>query len=658
MLVPFFTGIGIGSYFLLPEEPNLIALITAVLCLLGTVFFVRRDPFLLFIALAFFWIGAGALHMTLRSYLVAAPVLERSLTPREIKGIVDAVEDRPDKLRVTLRDVSIHGVKPENRPKKIRVSFKEKVALLPGDRIVFTGALMPPPRGNWPGSYNFARSAYYKQIGAVGYVLGQPHYIHPPENEGISRRIEKLRQDLSARIMKRRTGEMTGVAVALLSGIRGSVPEEVSENFRAAGLAHLLSISGLHMALFAGGLFWLIRAVGAAVPKIALDFPLKKIAAFIGLLAAVFYMLLSGGRVPAIRACVMVGTLFLAILLDRRAISFRTIALAALAILLIWPESLLTAGFQLSFAAATALITLGRRQTAREKPLSRFPGSSLLYKVVTLLYTSGLTALIAGIATLPIVLYHFGAPAPWTVIANMLAAPLFAFWVMPMGLLSLLAMPFSAEAPFLFAMETGLSLIANIAAEIASWPGSDLLLPALPLWALLLSILGMCFFVLGERWGRIAAALCILLALSSSRWRPLPDVLIDADSRMAAFRIESDRYLVKGHRNSYVLSIWKEKTGAVFSDKVSDNFCDPEGCLFETPNGRVALSESEVGLIDDCRKNALTVSFLRVKNCPNSRALLSRFMVEKRGGAIAYLRNGKVDVHHVDPPGKRPWSIR
>ena len=226
-------------------------------------------------------------------------------------------------------------------------------------------------------------------------------------------------------------------------GDQRGIAEETQEAMRASGLGHILSISGLHMALVAGSVFWLIRALLALSPALALDYPIKKWAAAGALVVATFYLGISGAEVATVRSYVMLAIMLVAVMLDRRALTLRNVALAALVILVFSPESLLSISFQMSFAATVALIATYEALSARaDRKLDLADatgsdaGSAAHGRRSSTLF---LTSLVAGLATAPFGAFYFQRVAPLTIVANMAVAPAVGFVVMPMALLSVVA---------------------------------------------------------------------------------------------------------------------------------------------------------------------------------------------------------------------------
>ena len=281
------------------------------------------------VAIVFAGFSAGAI----RHQSVDAPIIER-VTIAQVEGFVESIEQRERGVRVVIRVDNLDGLAPEWRPGRVRVTLRDPGQIVAGDYIRARTRLMPPPEAAWPGGYDFARGAYFLGIGAVGSVLGAAQIVDAPATPGLAGRvgaaIDIARTATTQRIASVIGGQAGAVAAALVTGKRGLISEETNEALRAAGIYHIVSISGLHMVLAAGTIFWLTRAMLALVPIFALTLPLKKIAAVAAILGALTYCIFSGAQVATVRAVIMTGVMLGAVLFDRPALSMRNLAIAAI----------------------------------------------------------------------------------------------------------------------------------------------------------------------------------------------------------------------------------------------------------------------------------------------------------------------------------------
>jgi competence protein ComEC len=684
--LPVLLGAGIAGYFLLPAEPALPLLRWAISLLLLAVFLLSwrraawRIPFLALLAvLAGPWLAAE------RTLQIAAPVLQRSTGAVWIEGRVREAEERDNGYRILLDRLVIGSLADREMPQRIRITLRrDGDTLWPGQRIRIRAMLSPPPEPAMPGAYDFARAAWFQQIGAVGYALSGPDIlrIEPPadwRDAGLIA-LSSWRQDISRRLAETAKGAGGAIAIALMTGERGPIPDGVDRAFRDSGLAHILSISGLHLTLVAGLLFFVVRALLALSPRLALHYPIKKWAAAIALAGAIAYTLLSGAGLPTLRSLVMIALALLAVLLDRRAITLRSVAWAALALLVLWPESLLDPGFQMSFAAVTALVAgfelWGPRVAAWRAAADGSPWRlALLW-----LFGTMAASFVAGSGSSFFAAYHFNRVADYALIANLLATPLVSFWIMPLGMLAFLLMPLGLEHLALIPMVWGVDLLIDIAQWVARWPGAVGYVPAMPVWGLAGIAFGglwLCLWRRAWRWFGLVG----LAAGSLSPWlRPLPDLVVAADGRMIAARAaDGVHYYLSGSMppRSFAGQIWWQRLGGPplypwpalrrgdtegRSGADGAARCDSDGCAWRHDGFLVALPVRPQAITEDCRHaDTVIARQLAVRyRCPAAKVVIDRFDVRREGTHMLFLdREAGLHVATVaQSRGLRPWTMR
>ncbi len=392
---PVFFGAGVGIYFLLRFEPG-----TGVYWVLGTAIFglgavigfwrSLHTPLIWAILL----ICAGFAAAGLRAHSLAEPVLGwRYYGPVEGR-IVGMDRSSSDALRLTLDRVVLANTRPHRTPDRVRVSLHGKQGFIdpqPGMIVIMTAHLSPPSGPVEPAGFDFQRHAWFQGLGAVGYTRTPVLTLEPAAG---GQWLFKARMWLADRVKDRLPGETGGFAAAIMAGDRSGIGQEALTALRVSNLAHLLAISGLHMALLTGFVFSALRLGFAAWPRVGLRVPAKKLSAVGALLVGAGYLALSGGNVATERAFIMVAVMLCAILVDRRALSLRAVAIAALIALALQPEALLGPGFQMSFAATTALVAVFN--AFRDTEFTYVP--RWLRPVIAVFMSS----LVAGLATAPI----------------------------------------------------------------------------------------------------------------------------------------------------------------------------------------------------------------------------------------------------------------
>lgn len=672
--LPVVFGFGIALYFALPTEPSPWTVPLLLLPVLTAAALTRRSRLaeakfgLELVAASVFLLlllGLGAAQW--RTHQMEAPVIERR-GAYQFEGSVLLVEARVRGDRLVLGDLVIEGQTEETTPARVR--FSRRVAeppLAPGDRIQVRAMLMPPSPPSEPDGFDFARQAFFQQLGAVGYSLGEVTVLdrHAGWTAGLA--LAGLRQRLAEQIANAVPGEAGAVATALLTGLRGAIPDHVWQDMQAAGMAHLLAISGLHLGLVAGTVFFAARIIMALIPPFALRWPTKKLAAGLALIVAFVYLLLTGATVPTQRAFIMTALMLIAVMVDRNPFSMRLVAFAAFAVLLTQPESLVGASFQMSFAAVIALIA------TYETGIGRAPAGAAGLDWRLLMYVVGvvLTTIIASLATAPLAIYHFGRLPTFSVLANVVAVPLTAFWIMPAGLLGMLLLPLDligeglADACFAL-MGIGIRLMLAVAAWTADMPGAVLPVPRPPPFTLVLVLFGGLWLALWKtgwrRLGLIPITLGILLAAIPRQ----PDILIDARGMLIAVRLEeASLALSPWKKDSWVTNGWLRGAGEEepapwpkpFEEGNANLRCDPLGCIYRRNGMQIALSRDPGALPEDCARNDLVISYPRVEACANGKPLLGPRALRASGGMALWVNEGTIRQRTVsEARGDRPWT--
>ncbi len=677
--VPVGYAAGVGLYFSLDHEPpgSLGAVCLGFAALLGLLARRRSGPLLA--VLGFAVVAAGFLGAQLRTGFVAAPVLEKRLGPVGLSGRVVEVEPRAKGWRLTLRDPQIRGLDPARTPEAVRIRvFADIGTLRPGDWVRLRAVLRPPPEPSAPGAFDFARQAYFKGLGGVGYAFGGVTTLSPDSipAEAVGERDlpglsalwwTRLRQAVAERILVALPGEPGAIAAALMTGERGAIPEATLAVMRDSGLAHLLAISGLHVGLVTGLLFFAIRAALALVPVLALNHPIKKWAAVSAGLGAFAYLLLTGATVPTQRAFLMISLVLLAVVLDRAALSFRLIAWAAVVVLALAPESLLSPSFQMSFAAVAALIAT--YEAVRDRRHRVFAGRGPLARAGLYLSGVALTSAIAGLATAAFAVYHFNRIAWYGIAANMVAVPLTALWIMPWAIVAFVLMPFGAEALALAPMGWGIEAMLAAARRVAAWPGAVSLVPAMPTLAMVLIALGGAWLCLWRRPWRLFGLAAVAAGALSAPLEPPPDVLVSGDAKLLAVRGEAGQLLVSSARvRRFDADIWRRRLGLdeatpwprLGTAAAGRLTCDPLGCIYRAKGQVVALAEDGRALLDDCATASVVISREPVRGrCKGPRLVIDRFDLWRHGGHALWLSPEGVRVETVRARrGERPWTRR
>lgn len=555
--LPVALGCGIGVYFALPFEPDARYFWPLIFGALLLPMMAGR----LHVVLPLVWLCAAALigfgTAGLHSYGATAPVLElRYYGP--IEGRVVGIDrSGSDKLRLTLDQVRLDRVAPKNRPVKVRVSLHGAQPFVdprPGQTLMMTGHLSPPAGPVEPSGFDFQRHAWFQQIGGVGYTRVPALLQYPARDNNLSIRIFALRMTLSRAITERLPGREGAFATAILTGDRSSIDPGALDALRASNLAHLLAISGLHMGLLTGVVFAMIRIGLATVPGIAMRLDPKKIAACVAFCVAVSYLLVSGASVATQRAFIMVAVMLVALCLDRRALTLRAVAVAALIVLLASPDSLAGPGFQMSFAATTALVAVFAEIRDRQLWV-RWP------KWARNLASLVISSAIAGFATAPFGAYHFNQMAQWGLLANLASVPVMGMVVMPGAVLAAVLSPLGLESLGFEVMRLGIRWILFVAETVASWETALQLIPQPDGYVLPLLGLGGAGLCLLRSYRRVVGVVILGVALGLWGMSTRPALLISDTGTLIGVLGEGGRALNKPKGDGFVAGAWLENDG-------------------------------------------------------------------------------------------------
>ena len=655
--VPVMLGLGISLYFSIRFEPTVeVWIIVAVLALvlLGTAKF---SPFAYTpIFLGLFLILTGFGTAKLRTEAVSAPVLSfRYYGPIEGR-IVKIDRSASDAVRLTLDQAKLFNVSPASSPKKVRVSIHGDQPIThyqPGDRVIMTGHLSPPSGPAEPTGFDFQRHAWFAGLGAVGYAR-TPVLRAAPAMSDVSLWVFEKRFALSLGIRERMPTETGAFAAAITTGDRSAIPQEIIANLRAANLAHLLAISGLHMGLLTGFVFGLLRYSMACFPAVALNWPVKKFAASGALIVGATYLVMSGGNVATERAFTMVAVMFVAVILDRRALTLRAVAIAAIIILVLQPEALAGPGFQMSFAATTALVFVFSK--TRYLPIKNWP--RWLRWVFSVFLSSG----IAGLATAPIAAAHFNQIAHFGLIANVLSVPVMGLVVMPAAVLAALLSPFGLEWIGLWLMDVGLRWIIFVANTVADLDGAVGHVVAPEAYVLGLISFGMLFLFLWNGRLRFLGVIAVISGFGFWLQTERPTLLVSDNAGLIGLSTPYGRALSKERGSSFVAGIWLENDGQPVEQTIAFH---REGIVRE---GRVAAVElGEWTIMQVSGKVALR----EMENCAGADVVISNQIDEveraclvfdlhdlRNTGALSFwLDEGALIIQTArDVTGVRPWN--
>jgi competence protein ComEC len=604
LFIPVFLACGIGLRFVL--EARLWPFILGVfLLLLLLILLLRIRSILLYILLI---LALGYLSLELRIWSVQSHILDSNIRPLSKLADVEQVEEAHGAQNRSALNVhddlstgttqqfstgvefpkrSIEGVWLEgdivqivegdnghkilldnihsderddvSRLKYIRFNTRSYVEHLEvGGRIKVWVTLMPPPGACVPGGFSFARYAYFKGIGAIGYAKSRIYTVHQTHASwSITKLINGIRARVKSIIHRDVPPSAAGVVTALLIGDSSGISKEDFAAIRQSGIAHIMAISGMHIMIVVGCIFFAVRFIMVRIaPVFSSYYDSKKIAAYVALIASFCYLLLAGSPVSAQRAFIMAAVVLGAVILGRDQDPFRAIASAAIGVLLLFPESLLSASFQMSFAAALSLIS------AFGAMRKYWPSQEGKWYQLIALYctTTTFSSLIAGLATTPFVIYHFNQFSMYSLLTNLIAVPLTNFVTMPLGIISMLSLPLGIGGYILTFMGWSAEILLQIAHVVSKLEGAWIYIPSLSAENLIWIALGgtlLCIMVSNLRFFGI-----LIILFGFYGYNPeYPDVMIEKGGDLFAIRHGERYYFSTLAKARFVRNSWQQHYG-------------------------------------------------------------------------------------------------
>jgi len=570
---PVVFAMGIGVYFGLPIEPSKWITLFILELLLVLAFVFRFRPHILkFIMwcgiffIGFAWTQVHSLHMAIQTKSTM-PLGSKQYISAQIKNIDF---NHKNNLRLTLNNIKNFDDKPIEGIFRVSLPNKDQ-QFYTGQCVELIATFFPLSPTPIVGGYQFDRSNFFKGLSGTGFANSRVLPVECSQKPSLAQQYKNHIHQIRHRIIQKIDQELpfteASVASALIAGEQGRIPSLQMQQYRDSGLSHFLSISGLHMSLITALMFFSIRFFLAFFPKISLRINAKKISALFAIFVSFSYLLISGVAIPAQRAFIMTFIVLLGVLFNRQAISMYTIAWAAVLILIISPDALVSASFQMSFSAVIALIAFYERFA---KSINSWFFQSQTSKLITVIkaifaYLIGIIIadFVASIATLPFVIYHFNRVALYTTLANFLSGPIIGFVIMPFVLFSLVLMPLGLASVPLQICGLGIHLVNTVTAWVSSIEGATISILSMPFWGLLCIIFGALWLCIWQRQWRLWGLLGIAIGVLSFSCAKNPDILISADSKLIALKDEHNNMVILPCRGQqFIKQIWLEKTAS------------------------------------------------------------------------------------------------
>ncbi len=661
---PVFLATGIWTYFNLPNEPNAIAIAGLAIPIAALFWIGRHYSIVLLLGLVLL----GFVLSKARQEIVMTPLLRATVSSSEISGFIADADNRGGKKRILVIELDgATNVPLEEMPRRVRISTFDAPTALIGDYVRFTARLSPLPTPVMPGGFDYGRDLYFQSIGAMGSNVSPPVFEDRPVPwKFVERRFfHKLRSVMGARITAAIPGPIGAFANSIVTGERAAIPAEMNNSLQISGLAHIISISGLHMSLVAGGVFWVMRAFLALFPNLVLHYPIKKWSAVAALIVGFIYMLLADSGSATERSYIMIAVMFFAILVDRPAVSMRNIALAALIILIFNPEEAVRASFQMSFLAVIGIVAffeywnnrpvdMHAHQNSRATRFFRYSFKLFAGSVLTTIVAGGLSSIAA--------VYHFGRLSPYGTLANALALPIADLMVMPAAMLGVLLMPFGLEYwPFKL-VEIGLWATMWISDNVAALPYANGMMPQ-P------SLIGVSLMVAG--------ALNICLVLGTFRWlgaglvswgiylgttTHLPNILIEDRASNVAIHDDAGNYvLADANKGKFGAEKWLQSNGQIETMEASAAragwTCAETMCFSDLASMSVSYIHEPTDAEWECPPTAIIITdFPLREKCAEAKLKIDRFDVWKFGAHAIFIDGNEARIETAKgEQGDRPW---
>lgn len=662
--LPVGLGVGIAAWFSLNVPMAWMAWICCCLGLAALALLLPLEMRLGRIILAAGLLGAlGCGLIWGKSELIAEPVLKRPLFA-SFNAVVTDLQPMGGRSMVRLM---LRPIDRTDLPPKIRVNVAQKDAppeLVEGSRISLKARLMPPAGPAVPGAYDFSQRAWFAGIGATGRAVPPVVLLGgAPRGGSLS-----LRHRLSAYIQQRVSGGAGAIAAALATGDQGGISEEDAEAMRRSGLAHLLSISGLHVSALIGGVMFILFRVMALSPRLALRWPLLLIAAGAGAAAGIGYTLLTGAEVPTVRSCVAALLVLGGLALGRDAITLRLVAAGAVFVLIFWPEAVIGPSFQLSFAAVIAIVAL-HEHPGFGRIIQRREHDSLPVRLVRGLGVLFLTGVAVEVVLAPIALFHFHQTGLYGASANIIAIPLTTFVIMPVEALALFLDIMGLGAPAWWLLGKALELLLWVAHFVSSRPGAVAMLPVFSGWAFAL-VIGRALWVslwrTRARWYGLAL---IGPGLAAMLMSPAPDLLVTGDGRHMVVRTDDGGLaLLRGRAGDYVRDVLSENAGydGALTEvaQLPNARCSADMCAVtvhkDGQDWRILATRSGYllpwrQLATQCREADIVISDRRLpRGCTPRWLKLDRLYLRRHGGVSVNFHKRRMHSA-IDPQDRHPW---
>ena len=663
LYVPFFLMFGDWIYFALYDEPPIWLTVIVGLAAMGCLMQRRRNTLIFLCGILL----VGIVTAKLRELEVATPVLRGPTSGVALGGYVANFADHSNGARML--DVAVEeasGIPDGEEPLRVRIYAPGSEWLEVGDYIRFKAYLAPLPRPVIPGGFDYARSLYFSSIGAGGRMLGQPEYVPKdvPLRFEYRRIFRNLRQSINERMFAAIPGPLGHFGASMVTGDRFGIGDDITASVQISGLAHMVGVAGLHMSIVGGFVFWIVRALLSLVPALALRYPIKKWAAVAALLVCFFYMLLADSGSRTERSFVMSAIMFIAILLDRPALSMRNLALSAVIVLLFTPEECLGASFQMSYLAVMAIIAFhGWYRTLRaEKAHATGWKARVWHHIKHAVITGAGTSVAAGSATGIAAANQFGRLEPYTVFANGFALPVAELTVLPPAVIAVAVMPVGLEYYPLKVMQFGLWFTMLISDWIVSWPGANLMVAKPNTFGIVAMVIGAGLVCVGFGRFKLLGWPTMVLGLVLCSFTQKPNLMIEDRAANVAIANPQGQFVLASAANKFASSRWLQDNGETISIEEAAARtgwdCTSGDCFSDLAPLSVSYLHEKSGQGVYCPPTDIIIADFPLRHqCREAKLVIDRIDVWRDGAYAVYFDGSHYTFKTARAEqGQRPWT--
>lgn len=582
--LPVFFAVGVLLQFYFYNEFIIASFLSLISCLL--IFIISKSPYRAMILFPFIFIFFGYLrtHQYIKNndhYIIKEPLGYVKVYGKVKEQIIRKNYNEQIINEIVIETIRI-GDKYVNTLLKVRLNDKN-AKVYKSDIIVNTVAF--PIKNNYMG-FNSERYYYFKHIGGLGYKGKIIYNKTIDEKQTITEKINDIRTEVAKRIIDARPETAaTGIIAILITGKKDMADKKAIEYMNYSGLAHLLSISGLHMMTLIGIVFFIAKWVLLRFEFIALNYNVFKISAIISLFINFLYLLLSGSSVSAVRAYLMSVILLVSIIVGKFNSSLRSVMFVAFLVLLIKPHLIFSAAFQMSFMAVIALIACVDIVYNKEKFGKTFLTIGLL------------TSFIAECATTPFSIYNFNNYSFYNVFINSFVTPLVSFVILPFSLLSMFLYPFNLEKILLIPASYLMDFVLFIAKYITEIPNSVFFVASPNIFSMFLMILGLLWFCLWHEKWRYYGIIMYIFAIIIYLFQPKPSTI---KTEKSLILIENNKAFIYTDNKYEIFSITR-KLGIDEYYILKNDFknCDKNSCLrvFNNKDKFIIIKNGKINII-------------------------------------------------------------